>query len=69
MAEIKFVDLISKMSSPVDPEISAKKWSKSGQIGVPPRFFENISRNSYRKNDNDQYYREFSWGGSASSSC
>ena len=23
----------------------AKKWSKSGQIGVPERFFENISRN------------------------
>ena len=30
---------------PVDPEIWAKMWSKSGQIGVPERFFENISRN------------------------
>ena len=26
---------------PVDPEI----WAKCGQIGVPERFFENISRN------------------------
>ena len=26
-------------------EIWAKKWSKSGQIEVPERFFEKISRN------------------------
>ena len=31
---------------PVDPKMWAKKWSKSGQIGVPERFFENISRNT-----------------------
>ena len=30
---------------PLDPEIWAKKWSKSGPIGVPERFFVNISRN------------------------
>ena len=30
---------------PVDLEIWVKKWSKSGQIGVSERFFENISRN------------------------
>ena len=30
---------------PLDPEIWAKKWSKSGQIEVPERFFEKISRN------------------------
>ena len=29
----------------VVPEIWAKKWSKSGQIEVPERFFEKISRN------------------------
>ena len=29
----------------LDPEIWAKKWSKSGQIEVPERFFEKISRN------------------------
>ena len=29
----------------MDPEIWAKKWSKSGQIEVPERFFEKISRN------------------------
>ena len=29
----------------MDPEIWAKKWSKSGQIEVPERFFEQISRN------------------------
>ena len=30
---------------PLDPEIWAKKWSKSGQIEVSERFFEKISRN------------------------
>ena len=29
----------------LDPEIWAKKWSKSGQIEVPESFFEKISRN------------------------
>src|ERR1700761_8793760 len=29
----------------LDPEILAKKWSKSGQIEVSERFFEKISRN------------------------
>ena len=29
----------------LDPEILAKKWSKSGQIEVFQRFFEKISRN------------------------
>ena len=29
----------------VVPEIWAKKYSKSGQIKVPERFFEKISRN------------------------
>ena len=61
---------------PVVPEIWAKKWSTSGQIKVPERFFEKISRNTIvtEKNDYDQYYREFCcrqkclWGGSASSS-
>ena len=39
--------LSSKMSKigPLDPEIWAKKWSKSGQIEVPEWFFEKISRN------------------------
>ena len=61
----------------VDPEIWAKKCSKSGQSEVPERFFEKISRNitlNTEKNDDDQYYREFCcrqyclWDGSASSS-
>ena len=30
---------------PLDPKIWAKKWSKSGQIEVPERFYEKISRN------------------------
>ena len=30
---------------PLDPEIWAKKGSKSGQIEVPESFFEKISRN------------------------
>ena len=30
---------------PLDPEIWAKKWSKSGKIEVSERFFEKISRN------------------------
>ena len=29
----------------VYPEVWAKKLSKSGQIGVPERFFEKITRN------------------------
>ena len=29
----------------LDPEIWAKKWSKSGQIEVSERFFEKIWRN------------------------
>src|ERR1700744_694323 len=39
--------LRSKMNKfgPVVPEMWAKKWSKSGQIEVPERFFEKISRN------------------------
>src|ERR1700744_6581829 len=39
--------LSSKMSKigSLDPEILAKKWSKSGQIEVSERFFEKISRN------------------------
>src|ERR1700744_2531889 len=42
-----FVRLSSKMSKigSLDPEIWAKKWSKSGQIEVSQRFFEKISRN------------------------
>src|ERR1700755_1977288 len=35
---------MSKIGS-LDPEILAKKWSKSGQIEVSERFFEKISRN------------------------
>src|ERR1700744_2146706 len=35
---------MSKIGS-LDPEILAKKWSKSGQIEVSQRFFEKISRN------------------------
>ena len=35
---------VSKIG-PVDPEIWAEKWSKSGQIKVPERFFEKILRN------------------------
>src|ERR1700744_390780 len=35
---------VSKIGS-LDPEILAKKWSKSGQIEVSVRFFEKISRN------------------------
>src|ERR1700748_1005691 len=35
---------MSKIGS-LDPEIWAKKWSKSGQIEVSQRFFEKISRN------------------------
>src|ERR1700753_2171903 len=35
---------MSKIGS-LDPEIWAKKWSKSGQIEVSERFFEKISRN------------------------
>ena len=30
---------------PLDPETLAKTWSKSGQIEVPERFLEKISRN------------------------
>ena len=30
---------------PLDAEIWAKTWSKSGQIEVSERFFEKISRN------------------------
>ena len=39
--------LSSKMSKigSLDPEILAKKWSKSGKIEVSERFFEKISRN------------------------
>ena len=42
-----FVRLSSKMSKigSLDPEILAKKWSKSGKIEVSERFFEKISRN------------------------
>ena len=35
---------MSKIGS-LDPEILAKKWSKSGKIEVSERFFEKISRN------------------------
>ena len=35
---------VSKIG-PLDPEIWAKKWSKSSQIEVPERFFEKNSRN------------------------
>src|ERR1700744_6571768 len=45
---------------PLYPEIWAKKWSKSGQIEVPERFFEKISRNMTRtKNALEHYCREF----------
>src|SRR6202012_4239325 len=42
-----YLRLSSKMSKigQVVSEIWAKKWSKSGQIEVPERFFEKISRN------------------------
>src|ERR1700761_2741147 len=42
-----YLRLSSKMSKigQVVPEIWTKKWSKSGQIEVPDRFFEKISRN------------------------
>src|ERR1700743_135880 len=42
-----YLRLSSKMNKigQVVPEIWAKKWSKSGQIEVPERFFEKISRN------------------------
>src|ERR1700761_3513246 len=42
-----YLRLSSKMSKigQVVPEIWAKKWSKSGQIELPERFFEKISRN------------------------
>ena len=61
---------------PVDPEIWAKMWSKSGQIGVPERFFENISRNMIVPEKiimsniiGNIVARQYClWGGSASSS-
>src|ERR1700744_3213245 len=45
--DFNFVSLSSKMSKigSLDPEILAKKWSKSGKIEVSERFFEKISRN------------------------
>src|ERR1700744_1518226 len=45
--DFNFVRLSSKMSKigSLDPEILAKKWSKSGKIEVSERFFEKISRN------------------------
>ena len=46
---------MSKIGS-LDPEIWAKKWSKSGQIEVPERFFEKIEK--YRKNANEHCCRE-----------
>ena len=60
---------MSKIGS-LDSEIWAKKWSKSGQIEVPERFFEKISRNmtDTEKMMMTNIIENCLWDGSASSS-